>query len=86
MTAPWITQRAGRRPAPVATALPSGDRAERDGLALDLLAAGALQRPGDAGPIHSWSFAAFATASTSSAAMSPSTTSSCTRASSQAVR
>ena len=43
-----MTQRAGSRPAPVATASPTRDRPLRHRLALDLLAARTLQRARDA--------------------------------------
>ncbi len=84
MTAPWSTQRAGRRPAPVATALPSGIGPSATASRSISSPPARFSAPATPAPIHRWSFAAFATASTSSAAMSPSTTSSSTGASSQA--
>src|ERR1700745_425154 len=70
---------------------PDRDRALRHCLALDLVTSRTLERarhacapprgwapPATPAPIHRWSLAAFATASMSSAAMSPATTSICT--------
>ena len=75
MTAAWITQRAGSRPAVVATASP---------IAMGPLATASrstsapparLRAPATPAPIHRRSLAAFTTTSTANVAMSPSTTS-----------
>src|SRR5581483_6659162 len=76
MTAAWTTHRAGSRPAPVATASPSAIGPFATASRSISSPPARLSAPATPAPIHRWSFAAFATASTSSAAMSPSTTSS----------
>ena len=76
MTAPWMTWRAGSRPAPVAIASPTeiGPFAT----ASSSISSPPARRiaPATPAPIQSWLFAAFAIASTRSCVMSPSITSS----------
>src|SRR5512142_2383958 len=75
MTAPWITQRAGSRPAPVATASPTSIGPSATASRSISSPPARFSAPATPAPIQSALFAAFATASTSSAAMSPSTSS-----------
>src|SRR5437879_9219235 len=76
ITAPWITHRARSRPAVVATALPSGIPPIAIASRSISSPPARLRAPATPAPIQSRSFAAFATASASTDAMSPSLTSS----------
>ena len=66
MTAPWITHRAGRRPAPVATASPRGIGPSATASRSISSPPARLSAPATPAPIQRWSLAAFATASTAS--------------------
>src|SRR5918995_3782350 len=76
MTAPWMTGRAFRRPAPVATASPTSIGPSATASRSISSPPARLIAPATPAPIHSWLFAAFAIASASRALMSPSTTAS----------
>ena len=74
MTAPWMTQRAGSLPAPVATASPTSIGPCWIASRSISSPPARLIAPATPPPIQSRLFAAFAIASTSSAVMSPSRT------------
>src|ERR671910_483041 len=76
MTAPWTTQRAGRRPAEVATASPTSIGPSWTASRSISSPPERLIAPATPPPIQSRLFAAFPIASTSRAVMSPSRTSS----------